>query len=316
MSSFNCRENFRFFNPFEPETKRSLFHFFLWMIGFYKDPKSPFLVPSDFKYPNKEEVVSGDKIQWINHSTFLVESQGVRFLTDPVWQEKLTFIGPKRHIQPAIKLEELPKVDYVLISHNHYDHLDKTTLRKLKVLQKDLIFIVPCGLKNWFLKNLGDVTVFELDWWEKKKINEVTFIATPAQHFSGRSLFDRDRSLWMGIICEIKGKRFYFAGDTGYNSFHFKKIGEAFGSIDLSLLPIGAYLPRGFMAPVHINPKEAVTIHKEVNSYLSVGGHFGTFKLSKEALEQPPYDLFLALNEEKLSWENFRILRPGQSISW
>lgn len=317
MSSFNYHENYRFYNPFEPDTKRTIVHFFLWMIGFYKDKKKSLEIPPNFSYPNKDEKNIGKySVQWINHSTFIVKCDDVLFLTDPVWTEKLSIIGPKRHFQPPISIKDLPKIDYVIISHNHYDHLDKETIFKLLSVQKKLNFIVPSGLKKWFHKYFPETNVFELHWWETKEISGIQFTAVPSQHFSGRGLFDTDKTLWMGCVVKKGDKQFYFAGDTGYNAYDFKKMGEHFGKIDLSLLPIGAYLPRGFMAPVHINPEEAVQIHKEVNSIMSVGGHFGTFKLSKEKMEQPPYDLFLALQKENLSWENFRILKPGQAISW
>jgi N-acyl-phosphatidylethanolamine-hydrolysing phospholipase D len=298
----------------------------LWQCGFYNDPPLP-PVPDNFVYPNPiEESTSRYKVTWINHSTFLIQADDVTFLTDPIFTNRcspFSFIGPKRHHQPKPSLEGLPKVDFVLISHNHYDHMDRATLKKLLELQPALQWIVPLGLKCWFLKKIKEVnpaSVRELAWYEsiviRQGTQEIKCTSVPAQHFSGRGIFDANKTLWSGFIVETREKCFYFAGDTGYNEIDFKEIGKRYKKIDLSLLPIGIYTPRDFMKPVHINPKEAVIIHKEVGSLLSIGGHWKTFRLASEETERPPFDLYCALKEQGVSPQEFRVLNPGQTISW
>lgn len=228
----------------------------------------------------------------------------------------------RTHSQNRAKpsLDQIHILDYVIISHNHYDHLDSKTIRRLYEMHPKLVLIVPVGVKKWFNRALSHIPqerIIELSWWGSHRDEAVRFTAVPAQHFSGRGLFDRDRSLWMGCVLEFSnGKRIYFAGDTGYNKFDFKEIGRRFGNMDLSFIPIGVYSPRQFMYPIHINPDEALMIHKEVHSKLSIAGHWGTFRLSSEDLARPPYDLFCALEREALSPREFRVLQPGQSINW
>lgn len=293
-----------------------------FILGRFKDAVEPLAVPSSFSFPNSLERVNATQpqVSWINHSTFLVEAEGFTFLTDPIWSQRCSpfpFLGPKRQIEPPIALSDLPKIDVVLISHDHYDHLDKKTVRKLHRKFPNIVWIVPTGVKKWFTGRFGKIDVRELRWGESIEEKGFSIHATPAQHFSGRSLFNRNTTLWMGCMVKLKsGKQFYFAGDTGYNNQYFKEIGKKFGPVDLSLIPIGAYLPRRFMQVVHVNPEEAVQIHQDVGSQLSLGGHFGTFKLSYESLLQPPFDLYNALVKEGISCEAFRVLRPGQKINW
>lgn len=315
-----------FFNPHQKRVPRGFIHYLLWRFGFYDDPQSPEKVPEDFTYPNdeKEADLSKPHATWVNHSTFWVMLDGKGILVDPIWNTRcspIPFIGPKRRHLPSHSLEQLHKVDYVVISHNHYDHLDKKTVKEIHRLYPSVIWVVPLGVKKWICRTLPiseEKNVIELDWWESYQSRDFKFIAVPAQHFSGRALHDRNRSLWMGCVIESERskKRMYFAGDTGYNPFDFKKIGEKFGRIDLSLLPIGVYTPRRFMRSVHINPEESLAIHEEVNSKLSIGGHFGTFKLSSDAIDRPPFDLYRALEKKSLSWETFRVIKPGQYINW
>lgn len=314
----------KFINPYVTQSQRGIFHFILWQIGYYKDHLS-FSIPTGFKFPNRNEAVdlSLPRVTWVNHSTFWVQCDGVSILMDPIWNKRcspVTFAGPQRRIIPRPTLDTITHVDCVIISHNHYDHLDKKTVLHLQRLHPSIMWIVPQGVKKWFARWFSTrqlMQVIELNWWQQVRLKEITFTSVPAQHFSGRGLLDRNRSLWMGCVCEFaQGKRLYFAGDTGYNPFDFKKIGNKFGFMDLSLLPIGVYSPRKFMQPVHVNPTESLLIHREVGSKLSVGGHWGTFKLSAEELERPPFDLFLALQKAQMSCDEFRVLNPGQSINW
>lgn len=219
-------------------------------------------------------------------------------------------------------MEDLPKIDYILISHNHYDHLDKGTVCRLAKLFPDATWMVPLGVRRWFVKR-GISRVVELGWggFYQDEAQQLKMLAVPAQHSSSRlGVGDRDRSLWCGWVVEsMRGGRhrsFYFAGDTGYNEVQFKEIGRVFSPIDLALIPIGAYLPRKFMTPLHVSPKESVKIHQDVGASLSVAAHWGTFKLAEEPLSQPPFDLAVAMQEAGLSWEEFRVLRAGQTINW
>lgn len=305
--------------------KRSFFRLLLWALGYYKDPEV--IVPKDFIFPNSDDQVDEaiPKVTWLGHSTFLIEAFGFHFLTDPIWKKKITPFGPKRRENPPLNLESLPPIDYVLISHDHYDHLDTETQIYLSFSNPDLQWIVPRGVKKWFEKHLNKKdSVTELDWGDSavdhKSTCFVKFTSTYAKHFSGRTMWNYNKSLWMGIVVELRTisavKRFYFAGDTGYDSLGFQEIGKHFKKIDLSLLPIGAYSPREFMRPVHVNPQEAIQIHKDVCSQLSIAGHFGTYKLSSEKMNQPPYELYLGLKERQISPFQFRVLRPGQTINW
>jgi N-acyl-phosphatidylethanolamine-hydrolysing phospholipase D len=283
-------------------------------------------VPSHFVYPNPEKEIDPHQptAMWINHSTYLIELGQKFFLTDPIWSKRCSpvqFMGPKRFSPPPFPIEQLPPIFAILLSHNHYDHLDLPSIRKLHSNHPHCQWVIPFGLKKWFLRNLPGIRkdhLHEMHWGEECVLDDVTVVSTPAQHFSGRHIFDRNHSIWMGCYIKMNslGKSFYFVGDTGYNSIIFKEIGKLYGPIDLSLIPIGAYLPRDFMEHVHVNPEEAVKIHMDVRSKLSIGGHFGTFNLSYEPPIQPPFDLYHAIEKEHLSWESFRVLRPGQKINW
>lgn len=319
----------RFFNPNIASAKRSLYDIVLWQLGYYNDKRPSREVPPKFCYPNSKRKArdTAPKVTWINHCTFLVSVEGLNLLTDPIWSDRcspLPFLGPKRRHETPLALENLPRIDLVLISHDHYDHLDKDTVKRLDAKHPDITWVVPLGLKQWFQKQ-GIRQVIELNWWEETKIGlqgqEVGITAVPSQHFSGRGIWDKNRRLWSGFVVDFmrkkkQNKRLYFVGDTGYNRKDFKKIGEVFGKMDLSLIPIGTYVPRAFMDPVHINPEKSALIHEEVRSRLSVGMHWKTFRLSGEALNQPPYDLYNALEKKGIDPKKFRVLEIGQTINW
>ncbi|MGH2613204.1 MAG: MBL fold metallo-hydrolase, partial [Rhabdochlamydiaceae bacterium] len=223
---------------------------------------------------------------WINHSTVLLKSNNVTILTDPVFSN---YVGPfswlavKRKTPPSQPLHSLPPIDIVLISHNHYDHLDAFSIKTLASLWNPLI-VTPLG-NGSLLKSLGCTRVIELDWWENYQFNSTLSIKlTPALHWSRRSLWDTCRALWGSFVIESKLLKIYFAGDTGYHS-HFQKIHQRFGPMDLSFLPIGAYEPRWFTKESHMNPVDAVQAHLDLHSKLSVGIHFGTFPLTDEGID-------------------------------
>lgn len=324
----NCSRskcNPKFGNPHQKEINRDFRHFLLWQAGYYDEPLPPTFMPENFTFPFEAPPYSEKlpSVSWINHSSYYIEAQGFHFLLDPIFSDRcspVTFCGPKRRMEASPQLHEFKKIDFVIISHNHYDHLDRKSVLFIQDQFPDVVFVIPKGVKPWFRKNLKklrDDQIIELDWWQSAMREGVKFTAVPAQHFSGRGIFDRNRSQWMGCVVDIcQKKRFYFVGDTGYNSFDFKEIGKRFHSMDLSLIPIGAYLPRRFMRGVHVNPEEAVRIHKEVGSKFSIGGHWGTFRLAGEKMDQPPYDLYQALRKAEISPNHFCVLKPGQLINW
>lgn len=255
------------------------------------------------------------KITFVNHSTFLIQWNDINILTDPIWSERcspVSFAGPARMRTPGIRYEDLPTIDMVLLSHNHYDHLDLPTVKKLESDFSPL-FITPLGVSR-FLAKKGIKNTLELDWWDETT-NRLKITAVPAQHFSSRGMFDRDKTLWAGYVLEYEDKKVYFAGDSGYGPF-FKKIGKKFGPIDVSLIPIGAYLPRWFMSPIHVSPDEAVRIHQDVKSRHSIAMHFGTFPLADEGQGKAEEDLILALEAGKVEQKAFVIPQEGEAITF
>jgi N-acyl-phosphatidylethanolamine-hydrolysing phospholipase D len=313
------RKRGRYTNPYCANVKRTVWDVILWFCGHYKDlrPKSP---PRNFHFPLELPPLHEGRpsLTWIGHSTFLIQLAGANFLTDPIFSAHCSPIpirALKRLHPPALSIEELPVIDGILISHNHYDHLDRKSIRQLHLRFPHATWLVSKGLKRWFFKR-GIRKVVELGWGEATEIKGVRITAVPAQHFSGRGLLDKNRTLWCGFVGESQGKTFYFVGDTGYNPIQFKQIGERWPTIDLSMIPIGTYLPKQFMEPVHISPYEAVQIHQDVCSRMSVGMHWNTFTLSEEDRNMPPYDLFLALQKHKLPLNAFLPLPPGIKINW
>jgi L-ascorbate metabolism protein UlaG (beta-lactamase superfamily) len=248
---------------------------------------------------------------FVNHSTFLIQNQGINILTDPIWSERCSpfqFAGPARMRPPGIPFENLPKIDLVLLSHNHYDHLDTNTVRKIEK-QWSPTFIVPLGLKK-VLEKLGCRNVIEIDWWEAIDYKDLNIKAVPANHFSSRGMFDRDVTLWAGYVVKSESHKIYFLGDSGYSDI-FKTIGEREGPFDLSFIPIGAYLPEWFMSPIHISPEQAVQVHLDVKSRQSVAMHFGTFPLALDGPERAPKELIGSLEKRGLNLASFFIPDEG-----
>ena len=260
-------------------------------------------------------------LTWIGHSTALVQIGTVRVLTDPHFSARASpvqWAGPKRHQAPGVALADLPHVDVVLISHNHYDHLDEASVRALNAQAgAPPLFVVPLGLEQW-LAGVGITNVRALDWWDHVEVAGATVTLTPVQHWSRRSLSDTNQSLWGGFAVEAKShgvaRRVFFAGDTGYSAQHFRAIGEKLGPFDLALLPIGAYEPRWFMSAQHVNPQEAVQIHRDIGAKLSVGVHWGTFQLTDEPLDAAVADLARARNLAGVREDEFIVLRHGASM--
>ncbi|MDI6853712.1 MAG: MBL fold metallo-hydrolase [Deltaproteobacteria bacterium] len=273
-------------------------------------PYEPRLATPDLNqlhHPDPQKI----QVTWIGHATFLIQTAGVNLLTDPMFSDRaspLSFAGPKRLVPPGVAFESLPPIHAALISHNHYDHLDLNTVTGLG---KTVKFFVPLGLAQWF-RDSDLPQVQELDWWQTASLGDLRLHCVPAQHFSMRTLFNRDRSLWCGWVLETPAGKIYFSGDTGYSP-HFKEIGKRLGPMRLSLIHIGGYQPRWFMRPMHINPEEAVSVHRDVRSQKSIGMHWGTFALTDEPPGEPPLFLEKVLSRAEIPRDRFVVLSFGET---
>ncbi len=264
-------------------------------------------------------------LTWIGHASVLAQFGGVNLLTDPIFSERaspVSFVGPKRHQPPGVALRDLPQVDAVLISHNHYDHLDEMSVQALNAQPGGPpLFVVPLGLKAWFADQ-GIARVVELDWWQSHTLTTPRGVAelvlTPLQHWSGRSLTDRLTTLWGGFAVFTSDFHLFYAGDTGYSK-DFADIRARFAKrqsdagFDIALLPVGGYEPRWFMTQQHVNPAEAVQIHLDLAAQRSMGVHWGTFELTDEALDAPPRELAQALKAKGVADDRFFVLAVGET---
>lgn len=237
------------------------------------------------------------RVTWVGHSTVLVQAGGVNILTDPIWSFRaspVSWAGPRRYAEPGIRFEDLPPIHGVLMSHDHYDHCDRETLRRLSAVHAPVIIT---GLGNdRQLASAGITRVTALDWWQSTTLSEgVEVTAVPVRHFSARALSDRNHSLWCGFVVKTPAGSWYFSGDTGWGH-HFAEVGQRFPGLRLALLPIGAYLPRSIMSAVHVNPDEAVRAAVALGASTSLAIHWGTFALADDPQDQPPHDLQAALS--------------------
>jgi L-ascorbate metabolism protein UlaG (beta-lactamase superfamily) len=304
----------RFFNPtlpgdFAPSRRSTL--------KMMREPATPWPQWVENKGVSRLEVPLGPNeaaITFVNHATFLIQINGVTILTDPVWSERASpfrWAGPKRVREPGVPFEKLPAIDVVLLSHNHYDHLDIATLKRLR--QRCSPTVITAHGDARLVAPLGYAKIHELDWWDDVRFNDalkVTFV--PAQHFSARGLFDRQKSLWGGYALEFQGRRIYFGGDSGYST-HFSDIKTRLGSPDIAILGIGAYEPRWFMQPIHMNPAEAVRAHCDLGAKQSIGMHFGTFQLTPEPIDEPKQELARALLQGGIPDGQFVVLDEGET---
>ncbi len=256
------------------------------------------------------------RVTFINHSSFLVQIDNLNILTDPVYSDRTSpfpWVGPKRVRSPGIKFESLPPIDVVLISHNHYDHLDIEVLKKLYQRQQGSEPLILAGLGNGGLFSQEGLTRFkDLDWGQRVDQGSVRFSFVESRHRSGRGISDQMKTLWGSFVIETSKGPIYFAGDTGYGP-HFNNAYEQFGEFYLSLLPIGAYEPRWFMKDIHMNPEDAVKAHTDLHSSNSLSMHFGTFQLTHEGISQPVTDLAVALKKYEISADIFRVLEFGET---
>jgi N-acyl-phosphatidylethanolamine-hydrolysing phospholipase D len=249
-------------------------------------------------------------VTWIGHATFYVRLGGAAFLTDPMYSEYASPIrfGPRRLVPPGVPLESLPRVDFALLSHDHYDHTDLATVRRLAA--RGVAFVVPRGIGD-LVQEAGGRVAAELAWWEETGIGGVTVTCVPAHHFSGRGLRDRNHRLWAGFVVRGDSRRLYHSGDTAFFD-GFAEIGRRAGPIDLACLPIGAYEPRAMMGPIHLDPEEAVRAALDLRARATVAMHFGTFDLSDEPLDEPPRR-FLAEARARGLGERAFVLAVGET---
>jgi L-ascorbate metabolism protein UlaG (beta-lactamase superfamily) len=301
----------RFFNPHAPlgKTRREIRE---WQRTRRKTPWPKRIEDAILAPPGR---IAHDRISatFIGHSTFLLQMGSICVLTDPIWSERcspVAFAGPRRVRRPGQRLDALPGVDLLLVSHNHYDHMDLPTLRKVQARWSPC---VATGLGNArHLAKAGIRSAMELDWWDSAELAGARVTYVPAQHFSSRGLHDRNRCLWGGFVVEARGAVVYFAGDSGYCP-HFAEIGRRFPRIDLALLPIGAYEPRWFMRQQHVNPQEAVRAHLDLQPRRSLGMHFGTFQLTDEAIDAPTLAVRQAKAEAGIAEADFDVLAFGET---
>ncbi len=293
-----------------------------WTHGLPPAPANGYAFPVD--HPDVAWIKanrSDDTMTWIGHATALLQINGVNVITDPMFSERaspFTFAGPKRRVPPGLALDELPHIDVVLISHSHYDHLDTASVEALNAQPGGPpLFLVPLGIKDWLARK-GITNAQELDWGDEISVAGLDFWFMPATHWSERSLTDRNETLWGGWVVKTPAGAahpvsVYFAGDTGYSN-DFKRIGAAFGCVDLALIPVGAYEPRWFMGPQHVDPQQAVQIFEDMHAKKAIGIHWGTFELTDEALDEPPQKLAEATHEAGLPDDAFTVLHHGQMI--
>ena len=250
------------------------------------------------------------QITWIGQSTFLIQVEGINILTDPIFNSRSSpaGIGFKRKSPPGIPFDRLPPIHAVLISHNHYDHLDLYTVKKLGNSPK---YFVPLKLGQWFRDQ--KITNFaEMDWWDISLFKGIRIVSVPGQHFSRRAVRDGNKTLWAGWVLETKRGKILFAGDTGYAS-HFREIREKLGPMRLALLPIGSYRPRWYMKTIHMDPPEAVSAHKDLQVEQSIAMHWGTFYIADEPLGEPPLYLKKAMKGAAISDDSFLIMKFGET---
>ena len=260
-------------------------------------------------------------VTWIGHSTVLLQLGGINVLTDPVFSQRafpVQWMGPRRIMDPGLPIDALPSIDAVLLSHNHYDHLDQPAVKRIAGMHPRATWIVPLGL-GAYIRGWGARDIVELDWWQNTAFNALRVTATPARHFSGRGLRDRNRSLWCGFAFEMGGKRAFFAGDSAYHP-EFGAIGSICGPFDLVMIPIGAYDPRWFMKIVHVDPEEAVQIyedlvapHRDQPLPVMLGIHWGTFRLTDEAMDEPPQRTAVRWRAVGLDEDRLWIARFGET---
>jgi L-ascorbate metabolism protein UlaG (beta-lactamase superfamily) len=298
----------RFYNP-DARQALGFFDVLRWKLSSRPESSPGFIPDVEQSIPPRSVEGGGLRVTLVNHSTVLIQRPGFNILTDPIWSERaspLSWAGPRRRRKPGVRMDDLPRIDAVLISHNHYDHLDLPTLRQL-AMAGDSTFIVPAGVGR-LLRSNNIKPVHEMDWGESLSLPNFTVHCVPALHFSARGISDRNKTLWCGYAIEGQDRLVYFAGDTAFGG-HFAQIREKFGAPYVALLPIGAYAPRWFMSPVHMAPDEAVRAHEILAAKTSIAIHHGTFQLSDDGIDTPKKELLASADHE-----SFLVLHNGQFV--
>jgi L-ascorbate metabolism protein UlaG (beta-lactamase superfamily) len=298
----------RFYNPDAPQA-RGFLDVLRWKLSSRPEPSPEFI--SDVEQSSPPRRVEGNelRITLVNHSTVLIQQRASNILIDPIWSERaspLSWVGPRRRRKPGVRMDDLPDIDFVLISHNHYDHLDLRTLRQLAVGRRSTFIVAARGARLLRAKKIEPV--YELDWGESLTLSGFRVHCVPALHFSARGIFDRNKTLWCGYAIEFPERLVYFAGDTAFGD-HFAQVRNSFGAPDLALLPIGAYEPRWFMSPVHMAPEEAVRAHEILGAKTSIAIHHGTFQLADDGIDTPQKQLMACRRND-----SFLILKNGQFV--
>lgn len=307
-----------FHNNYPHDSKQS---FWLWKWEQMKHgvPEPP---PGGWKIPHVKSDAAALRantreplVTWIGHSAFLLQLDGVNILIDPQFSERaspVSFAGPRRIVPLPIDIPELPRVDVVAISHNHYDHLDLASVRRIAAAHAECIFLVPLGLAAWF-REIGIERVEEYDWWQRREVRGVRFTLVPVQHWSKRTLWDANRSLWGGWVVEGAALKVVHTGDLGY-SRDALDIGERLGPFDMALIPIGAYAPRWFMKTMHVDVPEALQVRDDLRARRAIGMHWGTFEhLTDEPLDEPPRELARQRADRGLAAEEFDVMKIGET---
>ena len=285
------------------------------LIRWQRNQKKPTLafidISDDWQNINLED--ENNYLIWIGHSTFLIKKDGLTILTDPVFSERASpfkRLGPKRLIPPSLSIKDLPPIDVITVSHNHYDHLDIRSLKKISKNNPEAFFLIPKGDIDIFKKrNINNV--FEFEWWQNIDLKDHIFTFTPVKHWSARGLFDRNESLWGGWFINSKDYAIYHAGDTGYSK-DFKETRKRLGAPKYALIPIGAYDPEWFMSASHVNPEDSVRIMKDLQAQYGIGMHWGTFTLTAEDTLEPRIRLNNAVIADGV--QNFRTIVPGELV--
>lgn len=321
-----------FRNPWPGATPHGFRGFWKWvLVDRPRTPRPPDPGPEAFpratpSFPTPHAPPGALALTWIGHTSFLVQLGGKNLLLDPIWSTRaspLRFVGPRRRVPPAVAFDTLPPIDVVVLSHDHYDHLDRATVDRLVRDHPGVVWVAPLGVGAW-LRRRGATVAAELDWWDSAVVDGVALTCTPAQHFSGRALHTRDATLWCGWTMRETGdgtRSIFFAGDTGYHP-EFGAIAERLGPFDAALLPIGAYEPRWFMRPVHAAPEEAVAAYVDIaranggRPCTFVAMHWGTFKLTDEPMDEPPHRARAAWLETPFDPTYLWIPSHGETRQW
>jgi N-acyl-phosphatidylethanolamine-hydrolysing phospholipase D len=309
----------RFHNNY-PHAGRQSFWAWKWeqlRDGVPQPPPGGWNLPAIKTDPEALRAPAGNpSMTWIGHATVLVRIAGMTVLFDPIFSERaspVAFAGPRRIVPLPIDIPELPRVDVVMISHNHYDHLDEDSVLRLAAMpQGSPRFLVPLGLKAWFTER-GISRVDEFDWWQTTTEGPLAITMVPVQHWSKRTLVDANATLWGGWVVEGQGLRIIHTGDTGYSQ-DFRDIGARFGGFDMAFIPIGAYAPRWFMQTMHVDVAEAVQVRADLNAARAIGIHWGTFDgMTDEPLDEPPVLLARERAARGLTTEQFDVVKIGET---